>query len=176
MFNEIISKIGDGISELKNSRRTGGTVSYIDADGNEKEVERSNYTEDNSAVMKNDYNDYYEDYETDTRASSEKFLRFPEKNSRTHKVVRVKGTDFISKWFEASDHFKSGHAVYVNLDEANNDSKTRVLDFIGGAAYALDGRLERLSNTLYALVPNGDEIGGDLYEDTEYRFNNGYYN
>ena len=154
MFREIIDRIRfrDG--------------DYEEKDGKFGDYEPSEYSEDGSALMKNDR---YDDYDIGTKSTSEKFLRFPEKDSRTHKIVKVKGQQYHSKLREAANYFKDGHVVYLNMDEANKDATTRVLDFLGGMAYALDGRPEKISNTVYAIVPNGDEIGGDIYEDMEYQ-------
>jgi FtsZ-interacting cell division protein YlmF len=86
-------------------------------------------------------------------------------NARTHKVVRVEGAAFNAKRKEAADYFKDGNVVYVNLEKANKEVVEYVLNFLGGMAYALDGKLSKLSTNVYAMVPDGDEIGGDFYDD-----------
>ena len=107
----------------------------------------------------------FDNYEKETE-KSQKVLQFPQSaDSRVHKVVKIKGTDFNSKRKEAAEYFKRGHTIHLNMDEANKDTTTRVLDFLGGMAYALDGELNRVSTTVYTIVPVGDEFGGDIYGD-----------
>lgn len=113
-------------------------------------------------------------------ASSKKVMRLAEKDSRTHKIVKIRGTgtiDFNNKRKEAADYFKDGHVVYLNMDEASKAIMSPVLNFLGGMAYALDGELKRLSTNVYAMIPAGDDIGGDLYGDedsAEYHVNDSF--
>ena len=123
------------------------------------------YGDEGGAALNNSYEP--DDYKSPA-SSSEKVIRMATSNdadARTHKVIRVKGTDFNAKRKEAANFFKQGHVVYLNMDEANKDSTSLVLNFLGGMAYALDGELKRLSTSVYAIIPAGDEIGGDIYGD-----------
>jgi cell division inhibitor SepF len=125
------------------------------------------YEEEGSALMDN----HYDDYDAGL-ASSGKILRFSQKESRTHVIIKVKKDDFNAKRKEAANFIKEGHSVFLNLDEANQSSISPSLNFLGGMAFALDGSMKKISNTVYGFFPNGDEIGGDIYSDeinAEYR-------
>lgn len=54
--------------------------------------------------------------------------------------------------------FKSGKAVLISLEKADAVNAERMLDFLGGAAFALDGRVESLGGYKYILVPRGVEF------------------
>ncbi len=62
-----------------------------------------------------------------------------------------------------ASRFDDGHAVLVNLEAANAAVTRRVIDFLSGVAYALDGRLLRVSQDAYLLLPSRVET---LEEDT----------
>lgn len=46
----------------------------------------------------------------------------------------------------------------VNLDGVNPADAQRALDFISGAAYALDAKMTRVSGNIFAISPEGMEI------------------
>ncbi|MCL2071782.1 MAG: cell division protein SepF [Oscillospiraceae bacterium] len=114
---------------------------------------------DGSNALKPKFND---DLNSGVRSN---VLRFTESNPRTHKVIRFKGTEYNLKRKEAAKYFKEGHVVYINMEEANKEILWKVLDFLAGTASALDGNIKMLANNVWAVIPRGDEIGGDIYEE-----------
>jgi len=63
------------------------------------------------------------------------------------------------------DNLKSGKPVIVNLETLNPDIAQRVLDFIGGAIYALDGSVRKVSKGIFLLAPQGVDIAGNFASD-----------
>ena len=63
------------------------------------------------------------------------------------------------------DNLKSGKPVIVNLETLNPDIAQRVLDFIGGAIYALDGSVRKVSKGIFLLAPEGVDIAGNFASD-----------
>ena len=63
------------------------------------------------------------------------------------------------------DNLKSGKPVIVNLETLNPDIAQRVLDFIGGAIYALDGSVRKVSKGIFLLAPEGIDIAGNFASD-----------
>jgi FtsZ-interacting cell division protein YlmF len=53
------------------------------------------------------------------------------------------------------DHLKNQEAVIINLKEIKTGIGQRVLDFISGAIYALDGSIQPIENGLFLLTPGG---------------------
>lgn len=56
------------------------------------------------------------------------------------------------------DHLKNNEAVIINLKEIKNAIAQRILDFISGAIYALDGSIQPIENGLFLLTPGGVNI------------------
>ena len=79
-------------------------------------------------------------------------------------VVVVKAEKFTDA-ATIADHFKNKRAVVLNLDNTNKDVANRLIDFLGGVAYASDGDLKRIANTSYILVPYNVDISGDMIEE-----------
>lgn len=60
------------------------------------------------------------------------------------------------------DSLKGGRPVIVNLENLQIDAAQRVLDFISGAIYALDGSVRKISKGIFLLAPPGVDISGNL--------------
>lgn len=64
-----------------------------------------------------------------------------------------------------ADHFKNKKTVVLNLDNTNKDVANRLIDFLGGVAYAMDGELKRIANMTYIIVPFNVDISGDMIDE-----------
>jgi cell division inhibitor SepF len=60
------------------------------------------------------------------------------------------------------DNLKARKPVIVNLESLNVDVAQRVLDFISGAIYALDGSVRKVSKGIFLLAPKGIDISGNF--------------
>lgn len=56
------------------------------------------------------------------------------------------------------DHLKNNEAVIINLKEIKSLTGQRILDFISGAIYSLDGSIQPIENGLFLLTPGGVNI------------------
>lgn len=54
---------------------------------------------------------------------------------------------------QAADGLKMGHQQIVNLEKATPDICTRVIDFLSGVTYALDGFVEKVGDRVYMFTP-----------------------
>ena len=53
----------------------------------------------------------------------------------------------------AADGLKSGEHQLVNLERATPAMAERIIDFLNGVCYALDGTVERIGERVYMFVP-----------------------
>jgi len=56
------------------------------------------------------------------------------------------------------DRFKSGQPVIVNIQGAELNLRRRLIDFASGLCYALDGKMDRITETVYLLSPADVDI------------------
>ena len=54
---------------------------------------------------------------------------------------------------QAADGLKSGEYQIVNLERATPQMGERIIDFLNGVCYALDGTVERVGEKVYMFVP-----------------------
>ncbi len=54
---------------------------------------------------------------------------------------------------EVSNHVRAGRTVICNFEKVEPKVAQRVVDFITGAAFALDGQVSPVSNSIFVIVP-----------------------
>ena len=93
-------------------------------------------------------------------------------NRRSNKVVNMPQTNQIRMvisqptTFEQSeaicDLLKEKKSVIVNLEYVNKDVARRIVDFISGGVYALDGYIQKVSNSIFLVAPSNYEITNEM--------------
>ena len=86
-------------------------------------------------------------------------------------VVLVK-PDRFDNVSEIAEHLRDKRAVVLNLESTNKDVARRLVDFLSGCAYALDGKIKKVAISTYIITPYNVDIMGDLIDELE---NNGLY-
>ncbi len=81
-------------------------------------------------------------------------------------VVLVK-PELYESAAEIADHLREKRTVVMNLENAQKDVARRLIDFLSGVAYALDGKIRRVANSTYIVTPNNVDLMGDLIDELE---------
>ena len=63
---------------------------------------------------------------------------------------------------KAADDLRSRKAVIVNMENVDKAMARRVVDFLSGCVYALDGDVKKIAQSAYLFCPHNMEISGDL--------------
>lgn len=61
-----------------------------------------------------------------------------------------------------ADQLKSRRPVIVNLENVEKTLAKRIVDFISGATYALNGNMQKVGNGIFLFVPNNVDISGEM--------------
>lgn len=139
-----------GISDVF-KKMTGGDYEPADDD---------NFVDDTPSVSHSRYDDDYS-YEGKNNGKVMSIA------ATAHLQVIVFKPQKYAEAAEIADHFKKKKTIVLNLDNTNKDVANRLIDFLGGVAYAADGDLKRIANTTYMIVPFNVEISGDTIEELE---------
>ena len=59
---------------------------------------------------------------------------------------------------QAIDYLKQGQIVQLNLGSIDEADSTRILDFLSGAIYGVNGSIHRWQGDLFLLAPEGHKI------------------
>ncbi|MFI3250592.1 MAG: cell division protein SepF [Eubacteriales bacterium] len=127
--------------------------------------------------------DDYEDFEPLPR-SSERRERRPlreteelsfETASRRDKVVNIKTTTQVQVFIAKPDRFENAcdiadqlrekRTVVLNLESTDPDVAKRILNFLAGVAYAIDGQIKNIALSTYVITPYNVDILGDLLDE-----------
>ena len=87
------------------------------------------------------------------------------------KVVLVKPEHFEDA-STIADHLNNKRTVVLNLESTNKEVSRRLVDFLSGCTYALDGKIKKIAISTYLITPYNVDVVGDLVEELE---NNGMY-
>ena len=63
---------------------------------------------------------------------------------------------------KAADDLRSKKAVIVNMENVDKAMARRVIDFLSGCAYALDGKVKKIAQSTYLFCPFNMDVVGDL--------------
>jgi cell division inhibitor SepF len=67
-------------------------------------------------------------------------------------VVVVKPDSMVSAQ-EVCHHLRAGRMVICNYEQVDQKVAQRVVDFISGSAYALDGKVHSVSSLIFVVIP-----------------------
>lgn len=63
---------------------------------------------------------------------------------------------------EVGTYLKSKKSVIINLENVGKEDARRVLDFLSGATFMIEGNIQKVSNLIYLMTPRTVEIQNDL--------------
>ena len=63
---------------------------------------------------------------------------------------------------KAADHLRNKKAVIVNMENVDKAMARRVVDFLSGCAYAVDGHVKKVAQSTYLFCPHHMDVVGDL--------------
>lgn len=69
---------------------------------------------------------------------------------------------------EIGEYIKNKKSVIINLENVSKEDARRILDFLSGAAFMIDGTIQKVSNLIYLMTPRNVEIQNDL-ERSQYK-------
>lgn len=85
-------------------------------------------------------------------------------NGRGSEVYVIKPQEF-NEAQTVTDFLKDGKTIVINMEGIELNAAQRIIDFIGGACYALDGTLQAISSNIFIAAPQDIEVSGDLRDE-----------
>ena len=81
-------------------------------------------------------------------------------SSSTMRVVVIQPESF-EEARDITNHLKERKPIIVNMEALEKEVARRIVDFLSGSVYALDGDMQKISNGIFLVVPNNVDIMGD---------------
>ena len=60
------------------------------------------------------------------------------------------------------DNLKSRKPVIMNLDELELELGQRILDFVGGAVYSLNGDIKKVARSIFVVAPSNVDVAQNI--------------
>ena len=128
--------------------------------GNDDEDEEYDEIEYNKRNYTNEKNNFLEEEKV------EPFVRrkpkvVPLPNTSQVRVVILQPNSFEQSQ-EICEHLKEKKSIIVNLEFVDKDVARRIIDFVSGAVYGLDGNISKVSNSIFLIAPYNYEITNEV--------------
>jgi cell division inhibitor SepF len=65
---------------------------------------------------------------------------------------------------EIADHLRARRPVIVNLQRVRGDQAVRIVDFLSGTVYALNGSISKIGPNIFLCTPDTVDIQGSITE------------
>ena len=105
--------------------------------------------------------DNYEEEEEDRKFFGRKGKVVPITQAQSVKMVISQPTTFEQSE-EICSLLKEKKSVIVNLEYVSKEVARRIVDFISGGVYALDGHIQKISNSIFLIAPTNYEITNEM--------------
>lgn len=121
-----------------------------------------------------DYDDFDDEDDYIPKKQKQKPARTPSKlvainsrnnNNRSTGTVRVIKPQEFNEAQKVTDYLKEGDSIVINMEGIEVHAAQRIIDFIGGACYALDGSLQAISANIFIAAPQSINVTGDLRDE-----------
>ena len=97
----------------------------------------------------------YEIKETTKKSNNKEFK---------NKTILVEPRAF-SEAQQIADYLKTNNQVVVNFKRVTSDVSKRIMDFLNGIIYAIEGTMQKLGPGIVICAPKGFEIEGNISEE-----------
>ncbi len=74
------------------------------------------------------------------------------------KVVRPERFENVT---QVAEHLLNKRTVVLNLEATSKDVSRRILDFLTGVAYSINGQMKKVANNTYVITPSNVDVSGD---------------
>lgn len=119
-----------------------------------------------------DYENEYDNEEIEDEQEEPEERKF---FSKKNKVINMPQTQSVRMVISQPTNFeqaeeictylKNKKSVIVNLEYVNKDVARRIVDVMSGAVHALDGHIQKISNSIFLIAPTYYEISTEMARD-----------
>ena len=143
---------------------TSSLKKIVDFIWGEQEDSREDYDD---SVYNSDYIDDYDNEEENEveetggifRRGKKNVVQMPQPQQIRMKIAKPTNFEQAS---EIVMQLKEKNAVVLNLEYVSKDVARRIVDVVCGAAQALDGNMEKVSNSIFVVAPYNYDIVNEI--------------
>jgi cell division inhibitor SepF len=110
---------------------------------------------------RDEFDDIFADDDDAPRASRGSGLRSVGGGRTNDSRVHLVTPNSFNDAQEIGNKFKDGVPVIINLQGVDNPLSVRLIDFVSGLAYALDGGMSKIAEKTFLLTPHNVEVSAE---------------
>ncbi|MBT2598787.1 MULTISPECIES: cell division protein SepF [unclassified Oceanobacillus] len=107
----------------------------------------------------------------DSKASTKNVVNLSSVQHSNSRVVLIEPRNY-NEAQEIADNIVNRRAVIINLQRVDHQQAKRIVDFLSGTVYAVNGDIQKLGAETFLCTPDNVEVSGTisemLYEQEEY--------
>lgn len=130
-------------------------IVYGDPDTEKDNIGYENETAEN-------YEIYDEDPARDVSAASS--VGISSGSSIEMVVVKPEKLETVT---QIADYLVDRKTILLNLEETNKETARRLIDFLNGVAYAINGDLRKVATNTYVVTPSNVELSGEKLRESQ---------
>lgn len=130
----------------------------------------------------NQVSDDFQEFESEEEVKTQEKRPREKSEKKNDKIVNINATtqlevvlvkpEAYADGSIVADHLINRRTVVLNLESTNKEVSRRLLDFLSGVAYAIDGQIKRVANSTFIITPYNVGVVGDILDELE---NSGVY-
>lgn len=129
-----------------------------DIDGEDEFIEQSEYIDSDTPASTSIFENKVES--TSSYATENDF-----KNKASQMVVFEPRA--YSETQGIADHLKSGRGCIINLHRVSKDQAKRIIDFLSGVVYAIEGEVQKIGPNVFLCTPSNFGVYGTITDNEE---------
>ena len=140
---------------------------FYDDDEYEEKSRHSFFGKKNNSSKEDSYKDFDVEEEKEFQPAKSKVtqMRTPARHSSSGNMeVCVVKPGSVDDSREITETLLGGRTVILTLEGMDLDVAQRIIDFISGATFAINGNLQKISNYIFLVTPTNVDISGDLQD------------
>ena len=75
--------------------------------------------------------------------------------------MKVVKPERIDSAFGIGEHLLAKRTVVINFEDTNKETVRRILDFLGGVVFAIEGNIKKVSDATYIVTPKNVDVTAD---------------
>lgn len=96
----------------------------------------------------------------------ENVVKFTGMKHATSKVVLCEPRSY-SEAQAIADNIVNRRSVVINLEQVHHEQAKRIVDFLSGTVYAVEGDIQKLGSQTFLCTPDNVEVSGSIRETLE---------
>jgi cell division inhibitor SepF len=109
------------------------------------------------------YEEEYDEPEEEPRVSRRKPKVVPMPSSGRMRMLVFQPNSY-EEAESIIDNLKARKPVIMNLDELEIELAQRILDFVGGAVYSLNGDIKKVARSIFVVAPSNVDVSQNIDE------------